>query len=224
MLTCYQSCDSLNLDSSSKSSTKDRGTYGYAQKMRASMIYAFGKLHGLGNMHWHESDAGDGTMVGHPLILVEVSSFMCSLRRCKVQAGEVANSAHAIISVSHVKSSVSSLQEIFKLFQEILFKLHNHKHLPQNWTVQAYQPGGRKPAGGSGTSKDLDCWGSGQVQRLLQAAYTVAFLCMLQFDKVLKIQAHDLRVEKDRIVLYLPFRKTHQNGGMYSICIELAEP
>ncbi|KAG2032395.1 DNA breaking-rejoining enzyme [Suillus americanus] len=124
-------------------STKDRGTYGHAQKMRASMTYAFGKLCGLGNMHWHESNAGDGTMVGNPSISVEVSLFMCSLRRRKVQAGEVANSAHAIT--------------------------------------------------------------------LLQAAYTVAFLCMLWFDEVLKIQVHDLCVEKNRVVLYLPFQKTHQN-------------
>ncbi|KAG2130842.1 uncharacterized protein EDB93DRAFT_68431 [Suillus bovinus] len=91
-------CDSLNLDGSPKPSTKDRGTYGHAQKMRASMTYAFGKLHGLGNMHWHESDAGDGTMVGNPSISVEVSSFMCSLRRRKIQASEVANSARAITS------------------------------------------------------------------------------------------------------------------------------
>jgi hypothetical protein len=84
MLTCHESCDSINLDGSSKSSTKDRGTYGHAQKMQASMTYAFGKLCGLGNMHWHESDAGDGTMVGNPSISVEVSLFMCSLRRCKV--------------------------------------------------------------------------------------------------------------------------------------------
>jgi hypothetical protein len=48
------------------------------------MTYAFGKLYGLGNMHWHESNAGDGTMVRNPLISVEVSSFMCSLQRCKV--------------------------------------------------------------------------------------------------------------------------------------------
>ncbi|KAG1790223.1 uncharacterized protein HD556DRAFT_1433459 [Suillus plorans] len=37
-------------------------------------------------------------MVGNPSISVEVSSYMCSLRRCKVQAGEVANSARAITS------------------------------------------------------------------------------------------------------------------------------
>lgn len=80
----HGSCDSLNLDGTKKPSTQERGTYGHAQKMRASMTYAFGKLNGLGNMPWHESDAGGGVMFGNPSISVEVSSFMCSLRRRKV--------------------------------------------------------------------------------------------------------------------------------------------
>jgi hypothetical protein len=78
------SCDSLNVDGTKKPLSQERGTYGHAQKMRASMTYAFGKLNGLGNMPWHESDAGDGIMFGNPSISVEVSSFMCSLRRRKV--------------------------------------------------------------------------------------------------------------------------------------------
>ncbi|KAG1723372.1 uncharacterized protein EDB91DRAFT_1162558 [Suillus paluster] len=192
-------CDSINLDGTTKLCSQERGTYGHAQKMRASMTYGFGKLKGLGNMPWHESDVG-ATMVGNPSISVEVSSFMCSLRRRKVQAGEVANSARAITS-------------------EILLKLYHHNRLPENWTVQPYQPGERKPAGGSRTSDSLDNWGGGRVRRLLHAAYTVAFLCMLRFDEVLKIQVHDLRVANNQVVLYLPFRKTHQNGGLCSICI-----
>ncbi|KAG1883681.1 DNA breaking-rejoining enzyme, partial [Suillus subluteus] len=179
-------CDSLNIDGTTKPSTQDRGTYGHAQKMRASMTYAFGRLNGLGNMPWHESDAGGGLMVGNPSISVEVSSYMCSLHRRKVQAGEVANSAHAITS-------------------DILLKLYHHNHLAHNWTIRKYQPGERGQSG-------LDLWGGGRVWRLLQAAYTVSFLCMLHFDEVLKIQVHDLRAHEDRMVLHLPFRKTHQNG------------
>lgn len=78
------SCDSFNIDGTTKPSSQERGTYGHAQKMRASMTYAFGRLNGLGNMPWHESDAGGGIMVGNPSISIEVSSFMCSLRRRKV--------------------------------------------------------------------------------------------------------------------------------------------
>ncbi|KAG1814934.1 hypothetical protein DFJ58DRAFT_673634, partial [Suillus subalutaceus] len=122
-------CDSINLDGTPKPSHVERGTYGHAQKMRASMTYAFGRLSGLGNLTWHESDIGGGLMVGNPSISIEVSSYMCSLRRRKVvQAGEVANSARAITS-------------------EILLKLYHYNHLPENWTIRAYQPGERVRGG-----------------------------------------------------------------------------
>ncbi|KAG1830945.1 hypothetical protein DFJ58DRAFT_719603 [Suillus subalutaceus] len=125
-----------------KPSSEERSTYGHAQKMCASMTYAFGRLQGLGNMWWHKSDVGGGIMVGNPSISTEVSSFMCSLQRHKVKAGEVANSAHAITTPGE--------------------RLSSHR------------------------------WGGGRARRLLQAAYTLAFVCMLRFDEVLKIQAHDL--------------------------------
>jgi hypothetical protein len=53
---------------------------------------------------------------------------------------------------------------------------------------------------------------------MLHAAYTIAFLCMLRFDEVLRIEAHYIEVldgheETGEIRLTLPFRKTHQNGG-----------
>jgi hypothetical protein len=53
---------------------------------------------------------------------------------------------------------------------------------------------------------------------MLHAAYTLAFLCMLRFDEVLRIEAHhieviDLTRETGEIKLTLPFRKTHQTGG-----------
>ncbi|KAG2131339.1 DNA breaking-rejoining enzyme, partial [Suillus clintonianus] len=188
-------CDSLNLDGTTKPSNQDHGTYGHAQKMRASMTYAFRRLNSLGNMPWHESDIGGGIMVGNPSISVEVSSYMCSLCRCKAQLGEAASSTRAITL-------------------DILLKLYHHNHLPENWAVHAYRPG-EWTRGGSGDS--LGQWGGGRVQRLLQAAYTVAFLCMLQFDKVLKIQVHDLCVhedEPDEVILHLPFHKTHQNGDI----------
>ncbi|KAG1847533.1 hypothetical protein DFJ58DRAFT_481415 [Suillus subalutaceus] len=103
-------CDSINLDGTPKPSHVERGTYGHAQKMRASMTYAFGRLSGLGNLTWHESDIGGGLMVGNPSISIEVSSYMCSLRRRKVQAGEVANSARAITSLTGNIAKTVSLQ------------------------------------------------------------------------------------------------------------------
>ena len=64
--------------------------------MRASMTYAFGRIHGLGSMHWYQSANG---MIGNPSVSEVVSRFMLSLRRRKVQAGETATSAGAISAV-----------------------------------------------------------------------------------------------------------------------------
>ena len=89
-------CDEVNLDGSKRPSTDVRATYGHAQKMRASMTYAFGRIHGLGSMHWQHSADG---MIGNPSVSEEVSRYMLSLRQRKVQAGEAATSARAITAV-----------------------------------------------------------------------------------------------------------------------------
>ena len=51
----------------------------------------------------------------------------------------------------------------------------------------------------------------------LQAIYTLAFLCLLRADEVLKIQFEHISFSKEDglscIKLTLPFRKTHQFGG-----------
>jgi len=61
-----------------------------------------------------------------------------------------------------------------------------------------------------------DHWGGGRLRLMLNAIYGIAFLCLLRFDEVLKIQAHHLVVVdegKGEIKLTLPFRKTHKHGG-----------
>jgi len=53
---------------------------------------------------------------------------------------------------------------------------------------------------------------------MLNAIYSIAFLCLLRFDEALKIQAHHLEVVDEgrgEIKLTLPFRKTHKNGGTF---------
>jgi hypothetical protein len=47
------------------------------------MTYAFGRIHGLGSLPWHESES-TGRMVGNPSVSNTVSSYMISLRRRKV--------------------------------------------------------------------------------------------------------------------------------------------
>jgi hypothetical protein len=71
-------CDELDFKGNRRSSTKVRATYGTAQKMRASMTYAFGRIHGLGSMHWQHSPLGEG-MVGNPSVSEVVSRYMLSL-------------------------------------------------------------------------------------------------------------------------------------------------
>jgi len=91
-------CDELHLNGEKRLPTEVRATYGTAQKMRASMTYAFGRIHGLGSMHWQQSPVGEG-MVGNPSVSEVVSRYMLSLRRRKVQAGETPTSARAISEV-----------------------------------------------------------------------------------------------------------------------------
>jgi hypothetical protein len=70
-----------------------------------------------------------------------------------------------------------------------------------------------KPVGFYRKNKDAHAWGGGRTRRLLIAAYTVAFLCMLRVDEVLKIEMHHVEnITDTKIKLTLPFRKTHQFG------------
>lgn len=62
-------------------------------------------------------------------------------------------------------------------------------------------------------------WGGGRLRLMLQCIYSIAFLCLLRFDEVLKIQAHHIEVISEvegHIKLTLPFRKTHKFGGKLS--------
>ena len=58
-------------------------------------------------------------------------------------------------------------------------------------------------------------------RRALQVIYTLAFICLLRSDEVLKIRRSDitfLQDGTDGIILNLPFRKTHQSGGRLIYC------
>jgi hypothetical protein len=64
---------------------------------------------------------------------------------------------------------------------------------------------------------DDHSWGGGRLRLMLQCIYTIAFLCLLRFDEVLKIESHHLEVLDEasgEIKLSLPFRKTHKYGGI----------
>jgi hypothetical protein len=76
-------CDEIKLDGTRKPPTEKRGSYVYAQKMRASMTYAFGRIQGLGSQSWQKSEVS-GKMIGNPSVSESVATYMMSLRNRKV--------------------------------------------------------------------------------------------------------------------------------------------
>jgi hypothetical protein len=101
----------------------------------------------------------------------------------------------------------------------ILQKLYHYNHCAENWDLNI----GRKPvqSGDSGESKSLHNWGGPLMRHALQAIYTIAFICLLRSDEVLKIRRDHIEFVTDNdnskyMVLNLPFRKTHQDGRMLS--------
>jgi len=73
---------------------------------------------------------------------------------------------------------------------------------------------------GNTKTKSIHDWGGPTTRRALHAIYTLAFICLLRSDEVLKIRRQDLElVEEDDKTVYmivtLPFRKTHQDGRTF---------
>ncbi|KAF8219850.1 hypothetical protein L208DRAFT_1182755, partial [Tricholoma matsutake] len=175
------------LDGNPKPPTTICGTYSHAQKMQASMTYIFGCIYGLGSLPWHKNET-TGKMVGNLSVSQTVSSYMLSLRHQKVRAYDC-----RIIRASDIANSCC---------QEILKKLHNFNHQPENRDIPAYAPG-------SCSKKTSDKWGGECTHYLLTAAYNLAFWCMLRVDEVLKIKMSHIKIERTLVTLTLPYRKTH---------------
>ena len=58
-------------------------------------------------------------------------------------------------------------------------------------------------------------WGLGRACHLLTLIYNIVFFGLFHFNKVLKIQAHDITVHSNRCLeLRLPYRKTSQFEGI----------
>ncbi|KAJ6598544.1 hypothetical protein B0H10DRAFT_2324218 [Mycena sp. CBHHK59/15] len=62
-------------------------------------------------------------------------------------------------------------------------------------------------------------WAGHSVRMMLQLLYIVSMLCLLRYDEALRITWQDVQLEQLehgvlRVRLDLPFRKTHQNGGI----------
>jgi len=107
-------------------------------------------------------------------------------------------------------------------------QLYDFNHQPELWGTVT-EEGNFVPA--PPLPKDHpNAWngkGGALARRALQAIYTIAFICLLRSDEVLKIKRNHITFLNDGtngIVLTLPFRKTHQSGGMLSKASDIFTP
>jgi integrase len=85
-------------------------------------------------------------------------------------------------------------------------KLYNFNHQAELWEVRNCVP----------SSRNAGSWGGPLHHRLIQAIYTISYLCLLRINEVLKIRREHIKFEDNgKVTLTLPFRKTHQFGGRY---------
>ncbi|KAF7983643.1 hypothetical protein HWV62_20590 [Athelia sp. TMB] len=188
-------CDSQSpFTGQEKHPSEARASYNAAQKMCAAISHKFGREYGRGTQPWAENPFKPGEYTGSPSLAIPVCQYMISLRRRKVRAGEVVTSARAMD-----EPTMKKLYTFNKTFDP------NEEH--------TLQPRKRK-------QEDQHCWAGYGLRLMLMLLYCVSMLCLLRYDEALKITWADVSFEYDLatntliVRLDLPFRKTHQNGGI----------
>src|ERR1700679_2661447 len=90
-------------------------------------------------------------------------------------------------------------------------KLYDYNHLPEYWEIRDDQPNADK--------RSIHNWGGPLARRVALAIYTAMFVCLLRVDEVLKIKTEHIVFEDGKVILTLPFRKTHQFGGKLQVLL-----
>jgi integrase len=126
-----------------------------------------------------------------------------------VKEGETATSARAITPVSILLSRVRRFVTLF--FKEIMEKLYDYNHLPEYWELEV------RDDQQTTDKRSIHKWGGPLARRVSLAIYTVMFVCLLRVDEVLKIKMEHIVFEDRKVILTLPFRKTHQFGGKLQV-------
>ncbi|KIJ11023.1 hypothetical protein PAXINDRAFT_85166, partial [Paxillus involutus ATCC 200175] len=172
-----------------KPPTVSRTTYGTAQKMRAAISHKFGRDYALGTQAWIEHPTVPGKYMGNPSLSVVVSQYMVSLRRRKVRSGEAVTSARAM--------DEGTMKKLFDFA----------------YTTKAKEFG---PTSRKRKAENPAEWAGLRIRMMLYLLYLVSMLCLLRFDEALRITWADVifQPEDFRVLLNLPFRKTHQYGGV----------
>ncbi|KAI0319559.1 hypothetical protein OF83DRAFT_1054814, partial [Amylostereum chailletii] len=170
-----------------------RATYAYAQKMRAAISHKFARELGRGAQAWVENPHRKGFYGGNPSLAHSIGQYMISLRRRKTRGGEEAVSAKAIT-------------------EEVLRRLYEF-----NINFTGDHDSGSIPR------EDLKktMWASRETRLMLNAVYVIAFLCLMRMEEVLRLEWHWIQLERHnnsvRLMVRLPWRKTHQTGGACSL-------
>ncbi|KAG1887197.1 hypothetical protein F4604DRAFT_1571212 [Suillus subluteus] len=164
-----------------------------AQKMRAAVSHKYGRDHKLGTQPWSEHPTVAGKHIGNPSLSVTVSQYMVSLRQRK--SGEAVTSARAMD-----KATMKYLWDFAWATPRKEYELTSRKRKAEN------------PAE----------WAGFVICTMLLLLYLVSMICLLHYDEALQITWADvtfqdttkLRPADFRVKLKLPFRKTHQYGGI----------
>jgi len=76
-------------------------------------------------------------------------------------------------------------------------------------------------------SEGKEVWRNHKGRALVHAIVTVAFVCLLRVDEVLKLRYDDVKIDDEGMIkIFLPSRKTAQFGGMVhvSYCTSYLHP
>ncbi|KAG1785018.1 uncharacterized protein HD556DRAFT_1451182 [Suillus plorans] len=155
-----------------------------------------------------------GKFIGNPSLSVTISQYMVSLRRRKIRAGEAVMSARAMD------------EPTMKRLWEFAWSMDRKEFGPISRKRKAENPSE---------------WAGFLLRMMLYLLYLLSMLCLLRYDEALRItwadvtfQVQDLLIKNHwldatpelftsqvryqptqfRVKLELPFRKTHQYGGI----------
>ncbi|KLO05934.1 hypothetical protein SCHPADRAFT_838709 [Schizopora paradoxa] len=195
-------------ETKSLSNLKNVSTYNTAQKMRAAMSHQYGRVFKHGMQPFTENPIKPGTYNGNPSMSDDISQYMISLRRRKVRGGETVVSAKAM--------EEKTLEALYKYNLQYLREANAPSY-------SEAKKGKRGDGNGEGIdSEGKSTWAGCNVRMMLWFFYTISFLCLLRCDEALRIRWEDISVEEwlddgeksIRLKVTLPFRKTHQTGGV----------
>ncbi|OQN95707.1 hypothetical protein B0A48_18455 [Cryoendolithus antarcticus] len=159
-------------------------SYTHACKMRAAASYYYAYEPMRGTGMFQESSGGN--WIGNPSLSTFVQLYMKSLNRRKVQAGYIAYGVRSV--------TASQTQRIY-VRNETFASMHKLRRLGNDENGQRL-------------------WAGREERVAMQAAYAIAFLCLLRHSEVLQIEWDHVVAEPNegRVTITLPFRKTHQEG------------